>query len=179
MGRPLMHDEVEVRLGTRDPELGGVLERVRCGVVPDAPANLVLDSWALVLAEIVVRRFSRHSASVRDMVPGGLPMLRVARVVAFIEANIEQDLRLEALAAVAELSPFHFARRFKETVGVSPHAYVLAQRIGRARSMLRDTKVGLSELAVACGFSSQAHLTTAFRHRLGTTPQAYRIAMAF
>jgi AraC family transcriptional regulator len=72
------------------------------------------------------------------------------------------------------MSVYHFARRFKETVGESPHAYVLSRRLARAQHMLRRRDSSLVDVAAACGFSSQAHLTTAFRNAFGATPNTYR-----
>ncbi len=96
-------------------------------------------------------------------------------MIDYIEAGLDQDLDLASLANVAAMSLYHFARRFKETVGMSPHAYVLSRRIRRAQAMLGDRRGGNLEcVAAACGFSSQAHLSTAFRHRFGITPSAYR-----
>ena len=92
----------------------------------------------------------------------------------YIEAGIDQDLRLSSLAGVAAMSVYHFARSFKETVGVSPHAYVLSRRIVRARAMLGRSESSLADVALACGFSSQAHLTTAFRRGVGLTPARFR-----
>ena len=68
------------------------------------------------------------------------------------------------------MSVFHFAKRFRETVGVSPHAYVLHRRVRRAGQMLRRDRSSLAEIAAACGFASQAHFTTAFRRDVGITP---------
>jgi AraC family transcriptional regulator len=105
---------------------------------------------------------------------GKIPGRAVARVVDYIEASIDQDLRLATLASVAGMSTYHFARRFKETVSMSPHAYVLARRVRRAQELLQLGAINLVDVAAACGFSSQAHLTSAFQGRLGITPGRYR-----
>jgi len=98
-------------------------------------------------------------------------------VVDYIEGSIDEDLRLCQLANVAAMSVYHFARRFRETVGVSPHAYVLSRRLDRARGMLRHREITLAQVAAACGFSSQAHLTTTFLNAFGVTPGKYRRAL--
>ena len=98
----------------------------------------------------------------------------LAHVIDCVEARVDQDLRLASLASVAAMSVYHFARRFKETVGMSPHAYVLSRRLDRAQQMLRRRDRSLADIAVACGFSSQAHFTTAFRSAFGATPDKYR-----
>ena len=120
----------------RDAGLCGAAQSIQSGLRSIEPTNLILDSWALVLAEILVRRFSSHAERPVRGAPGRIPARGVAHVIDFVEAGIGEDLRLESLADVAAMSPYHFARRFKETVGVSPHAYVLARRVRRAGEML-------------------------------------------
>src|SRR5262249_16458164 len=138
------------------------------------PTHLILDSWALILAEILMRRFSSHAEVSARRSFGHIPCRGLAHVVDFVEGNLDQDLDLSSLASVAAMSVYHFAHRFKETVGVSPHAYVLTRRISRARGMLEHGESRLADVAAACGFSSQAHLTMAFRRVVGVTPGAYR-----
>jgi AraC family transcriptional regulator len=173
-GREFRHDHVEIPLATRHAALARAMRVLKAGFQDAMPSDLVLDSWALILADTVVRNLSYHARRHSGERLGKLPARGMALVVSFVEANIDQDLRLEALAGIAGMSTYHFARRFKETTGVSPHAYVLLRRIRRAESLLLDPAVSLAEIAAACGFSSQAHFTTAFRLRLGTTPHAYR-----
>jgi AraC family transcriptional regulator len=94
----------------------------------------------------------------------------LAHVVDFVEGNLDRDLDLPSLASLAAMSVYHFAHRFKETVGVSPHAYLLTRRISRARGMLEHGENRLADVAAACGLSSQAHFTMAFRRVVGVTP---------
>src|SRR5262249_33585994 len=138
------------------------------------PTQLILDSWALILSEILVRNFSSKAEQCGRLSFGTLPSRGLAHVVDFIEANIDQDLPLASLAHVAAMSVYHFARRFKETVGVSPHAYILTRRVRRAQRMLEQAKGRLADVAAACGFSNQAHFTTTFQRGVGVTPGAYR-----
>lgn len=98
----------------------------------------------------------------------------LARVQEYIEANLASDIALSELAEVAGLPIDSFARRFRTTTGLAPYAYVIERRIRHAETLLRTTERGIAEIALALGFSSQSHLTTSFRRRLGTTPRAYR-----
>ena len=100
----------------------------------------------------------------------------IANVVDFIDANIDQSLELQLLAKVSAMSVFHFARRFKAAVGLSPHRYVMRRRVHRACQMLQCGRTRLADLALTLGFSSQAHFTTAFRREFGVTPGEYRRA---
>lgn len=172
--RDLMHTELSIPMGTRDARLCGAMTSIETGLLEFEPTNLILDSWALILSDILLRRFSRHANGPARATFGKMPPPKIARVVDYIEANIDQDLDLAALAGVASMSVYHFARRFKDTLGVSPHAYVVSRRVRRAESLLRRRNLEIVQVAAACGFSSQAHLTTTFLNSLGTTPGRYR-----
>lgn len=173
-GRELSHDHLRMPADVSDAELGRRLDRLRHRASVIEPTNLLLDSWALILAETFLRRLSSHGERSGQGPFGKLPARGVARVVDYIEDGIDQDLRLSSLAAVAGMSVYHFARRFQETVGISPYSYVLVRRIERARALLRHSDERLVDIALACGFSSQSHLTTVFRKCLGVTPGEYR-----
>ncbi len=99
---------------------------------------------------------------------------RFRLVTDYIEDHLEQRISLEDLASLAGVSLFHFARGFKDAIGVSPHAYVTGRRVARARRLLSDPGLSLAEVAARCGFSSQSHFTTIFRKTTGVTPARYR-----
>jgi AraC family transcriptional regulator len=80
------------------------------------------------------------------------------------------------MANVANLSRFHFARAFKKSVGEPPYAYVLRQRIERAKILLKTTKMQVNEVAVATGFKTASHFVRAFQHAVGSSPGAFRRA---
>jgi len=98
----------------------------------------------------------------------------LARVRAFIEAHIADDIGLAEMADAAELSLFHFARCFKRETGLAPHRYLMGRRVELAKEMIAATDLGLGEIAFACGFAGQSHFTTAFARLAGITPGAYR-----
>lgn len=90
-----------------------------------------------------------------------------------IHQHLEQKLTLESLAELVHLSPFHFARMFKQSFGDSPANYIIRQRIERAKALLKSDQP-LSQLAVQCGFSHQSHLSNYFKKQTGVTPANYR-----
>jgi len=177
--RELRHEQIWVPPGTRDPNLCQAMQGIRRSCLSTiAPTNLLLDSWSLVLSEVLLRRFSSYAGRYGRMSFGKIPGRGIALAVDYIEANLDQDLRLISLAKISGMSTYHFARRFKETVRVSPHAYIVARRILRAQDMLKRDSRSLADVATACGFASQAHFTTAFQRNLGVTPGRYRRAVA-
>jgi AraC-like DNA-binding protein len=96
------------------------------------------------------------------------------RVIDFIEDHLEESLPVQRLADVAELSPFHFCRAFRNDTGEAPHGFVLRRRLERAERMVRDGNEALAAVALACGFSSQSRMTEAFVTAFGITPGAMR-----
>jgi AraC family transcriptional regulator len=106
-----------------------------------------------------------------------LPGRRLAQVVDYIENNLNEQLSLVALARIAQMSSFHFSRQFRSSTGLTPHQYVMQRRIDRARQQLRDPRLSIADVAFACGFATQAHLTSVFRTLVGFTPKAYRTAL--
>lgn len=96
-------------------------------------------------------------------------------VIEYIHKNLEEDLHLEQLAAIANLSSFYFLKLFHKTVGKSPHHYILEARIERASQLLQKTSLPVGEIGQRCGFSTPSHFTSAFRQLTGKTPRAYRL----
>ncbi|PSB59370.1 helix-turn-helix transcriptional regulator [Chamaesiphon polymorphus] len=86
----------------------------------------------------------------------------------------ERELSLTELAKVINLSPTYFASTFKQATGISPHQYVIQQRVERAKSMLSKTDLTIADIALQVGFSSQSHLTQQFKRLTGITPKQIR-----
>jgi len=107
---------------------------------------------------------------------GKLNAFQLRSVVDFVDAHISADVSLVSLAQQAHVSPFHFARLFRRTLGVTPHQFVMQLRVLRALSLMKARTLSLAQIAVECGFHDQPHLTKAFRKLLGTTPGAHPLA---
>jgi AraC family transcriptional regulator len=103
---------------------------------------------------------------------GGLPAVAKRRVLELIDAALDARLTIEMLATEAGLSPAHFARAFKESMGRAPHQYLLALRLERARRLVETTHATLSDIAQRTGFADQAHFTRLFKRAFGATPGA-------
>jgi AraC family transcriptional regulator len=92
----------------------------------------------------------------------------------YINEYLGQDIKLTDLAALVDMSQFHFSHRFKQAIGVSPYQYLLQQRVERAKQLLKQTERSIVDIALECGFSSHSHLSKQFRQLTGITPKAYR-----
>jgi AraC family transcriptional regulator len=99
---------------------------------------------------------------------------QLQRVIDYIHTRLDQDLSLTQLAEVINVSPTYFASLFKCATGISPHQYVLQQRVERAKMMLAKTDLAIADIALQVGFSSQSHLTQQFKRFTGMTPRQAR-----
>jgi len=104
----------------------------------------------------------------------GLPDYELRRLNDFIEANLEDEITLAAMASACGIGTRSFVRAFAATTGKSPYQYVIAARVERAKRLIEQDQEGLAEIALRCGFSHQEHLTRAFRRLTGQTPGRYR-----
>jgi AraC family transcriptional regulator len=130
------------------------------------------------LANVLVVHLIRHLSAPRRTVhgrDGALPRGRLHAVVEYIEEHLDAGPTLEQIAAVAHLSPYHFARQFKAATGLPPHQYVIARRVERAKQQLQaGTDRSLAEVAADAGFSDQSVFCRHFKRLVGVTPGQFR-----
>jgi AraC-like DNA-binding protein len=138
-------------------------------------SRLYAESLATALAIHFLRRYATCSAPVLA-VPNELSPAKLRRTLAYIQAHLEDVLPLATLAAVAQMSPNHFAALFKRATGRTPHQYVLACRIVRAKQLLAETDAPLSAIGPQVGWTDQSYFTALFRKHVTMTPKAYRAA---
>ena len=105
---------------------------------------------------------------------GKLTSFQLRRVVDFIRSQLDTDVSLIALAECARISPFHFARLFRATLGLPPHQFVLRLRLQRATRLITAGQLTLAQIAIECGFHDQPHFTRAFQRVFRMTPAKYR-----
>lgn len=135
---------------------------------------LFADSALSTLAVALLRRAEQSSGEGATARLVASAPRRLRRTADYVEANLDGDLSISALAGVAAMSPFHFARAFREAFDASPHRYVMRRRLARAAELLAATRLQVTEIAMACGFASADHLATSFRRQHGLTPSEYR-----
>ena len=157
-----------------DPLLRHIGDSVEVDVRHQRPSDpRYLESLAAVLAMHVARHYAVPVAAGGSA--GGMAPHKLQRVREFIAEHLGEPITVEQLSRVAHLSPFHFARMFKQSTGQSPHLHVLMQRIERARQLLAGTETALGEVAAEVGFRTQGHFTGVFHRYTGCTPRAFRL----
>jgi AraC-like DNA-binding protein len=105
---------------------------------------------------------------------GGLAPRVLRRIREHIDDNIDQRISVELLAGLANLSVCYFVRAFKKSMGITPHDYLIRQRVERTKQLLSGTDMRLSEIALAAGFADQSHCARRFREHVGMSPRDYR-----
>ena len=105
---------------------------------------------------------------------GGLPPRLTGRIREYIDSHLSENISLDAMAKMAGLSVFHFARTFRQSFGMPLHSYLLRRRIEHAHRLLQQTELALSEIALSTGFSDHSHFAKHFRRLTGMTPSAVR-----
>jgi AraC family transcriptional regulator len=135
--------------------------------------KLYAESLVSTLAVHLLRHYSTDSL-VDDIQFGGLPPHKLRRATDFIEANLDQDLELAEIAQAVELSPYHFARSYKQTTGFTPIQFLMQRRIEHAKRLLAESDAPIVEVGLSAGFKNQSHFTTLFRKFTALTPKAYR-----
>ena len=128
------------------------------------------------LATALVAHLLRTRAEVLPWTPrrAALSRPRLDRVLEYIAEHLSRNLSLRALAALVEMDVFGFVRAFKQSTGVPPHRFVLRARVERAKALLRDGRLSISDVALATGFATPSHFATTFRRLTSATPRAFR-----
>jgi AraC family transcriptional regulator len=131
-----------------------------------------LESVAMVLARHVLTTYTSSPWPTRES--GGLPRYKLRHAVQFIRENIHKDISFHDIAAHLKMSAFHFARMFRHATGDSPHQYIVRCRVNRAKELLTETKLPITDVAFEVGYKTQSHFTTCFGRLVGVTPAAFR-----
>lgn len=124
------------------------------------------------LTAYLARHYCGWPAKIREL-KGGMPGHRLRHAIEYIEANLTGDLRLEEMATNVQMSPYTFARLFRQSTGLSPHQYLLRARIKEAKRLLRDGKSTIADISLELGFSDQSHFTRVFHKITGVTPRRF------
>ena len=166
--------ELATRLGVQSADVEQIglalLRELRSGGLG---GRILADSLATLLAVHLLREHTAHPqrvAPARDALTGA----PLKRVMEYIEEHLADDLSLAAVAAVANISPYHFTRLFRTATGLAPHQYIIQRRVDRARLLLTATEWTLTAIAREVGFANGSHLALHFKRRTGLTPRAYR-----
>jgi RpiB/LacA/LacB family sugar-phosphate isomerase len=154
------------------------LYSVQHGVQDDNMNLLVLEARVLTdrLASQLTDAFL-NASHIRREPAFGIPPGRLAGIVEFIRSNLDRRVHVSELSELAGMSQWHFSKLFKLSTGLSPHRYMLHERINRSKELLRQGRAKIVDIALEVGFENQAHFTTVFGNLVGMTPRQFQQSM--
>jgi AraC-like DNA-binding protein len=158
----------------RDPALDKLGQALAVSQAGDAALGKVFtDSVSLaIVSRLVARHFTAKTTLSREVT--ALSQWRMNRVIEYVEAHLAESIGLADIAKSAGLTRMHFAAQFRSATGLRPHEYLLRRRIEHAKHLLRTCGQSVIDVALSCGFRSQAHFTTVFKRFVGETPHCWR-----
>ncbi|WP_299044846.1 AraC family transcriptional regulator [uncultured Tateyamaria sp.] len=164
--------DLEPRFGWHNPRIAHlILLHFEAMMQNDLDTNIESETLGLMVASEVLRTFSKQKRTQTDH---ELSQRDLKTITDFVEGNLESNIDLSMMASVLKQDVFRFSKAFKAATGASPHQFVIGRRLHRATEYLMTSDMPLSEVAYACGFSSQAHMTSTFTKQLGETPGGIR-----
>ena len=141
--------------------------------VENAVSKLYVEHLVDAICLHLLRQHSAFPIS-REIHRGGLTPSQLKRVTQYMDAHLGEDIRLQTLADLVGRSRFHFCRAFRNATGLTPHQKLLQLRIKRARELLTDPALSVTEIGVTVGYQTSSSFAQAFRSVVGEPPSSYR-----
>lgn len=139
----------------------------------DLGSDVMLESFARVFLTKLIQKYGIERED--DLAfSKSFTSAHYKNVMNLVSKNFGNNITLEDMASEAAISPYHFSRLFKQTIGLSPHKFLMAYRIEQSQKMLLDKDKPMIEIAHLCGFSDQAHFSRVFKQIQGVTPKKWR-----
>lgn len=166
------HGTSPIAVSMQTPRAMALARRLAAATRADHADMLERESLALALLQEVPRSRDHQCRGVgRAHEPAWLALAR-----AQLDDTLGGTLSIREIAHTAGVHPVHLARVFRQRMGESPASYHRRRRLEHAAALMRDTRRSLADIAIACGFVDQAHLSAAFRRTFGASPRTYRKA---
>ena len=167
--------EILPRVAFEDPTAASLLEILSRESVQDSPsARLFVEQAIDLLCTRLVLGHSSIGALPQPENRRGLTDWQVKRVTSFMRDNLDRQIGLDDLAGLVNLSRFHFCTAFRRATGHTPHQWLTTQRINRARELLVDPKLSVTDIAIAVGYETPSAFAASFRKVTGTSPSHFR-----
>lgn len=166
--------EIRNRFQVRDPQLENIAWALKAEMESGYPCGRIyVDSLAVSVAARLLR-FHSTSLVEPDVKNRCLSDRKFRQVLEYIEANLDRNISLADIAGVAGLSVSHFKSLFRESAGVPAHQYLIRRRVERAKNLIAEDKMPISQVAFEAGFAHQSHLARHMRRLLGVSPKGLR-----
>jgi AraC family transcriptional regulator len=172
-------DQIKIipKWGIRDPQILHIGLALKAEIEAGClSGRLYGESLGLALAAHILKRYSTSKKAIPQPT-GELSKRQLQQVIDYINANLDAKITLTEIASFLGMSPYYFARLFKQSTGLPPHQYLIQRRIEYAKFLLTQSQLPLVEIALRIGSSTQSNFTTLFRKHVGISPKAYREAI--
>jgi AraC family transcriptional regulator len=166
--------EIRENFGAPDPQLVSLGKQLLAGLELDGMVgHMHVESLTIQVATHLLTHY-RATPQLRPKCVPRLSQRKLQRALEYIDSNLREDISLADVAATLSMSRGHFAHAFRQTIGLPPHRFVLARRIERAKSLLLETDLPITEIAHRIGCASHSHFSVLFHRATGQTPRDYR-----
>lgn len=170
-------DRVEISLAL-NPKIDSLIWQISLSltnVIQTAPQNSAFyaDAIATALAAHLLKFYTTRQHELREYGDGMSPT-KLKQAIDYINEYLGEDLSLAEIAARVDMSQYYFCRLFKQSVGMTPHKYLMQQRVERSKSLLQQRELSIVDIASACGFANPSHFAKCFRQYTGISPQQFR-----
>jgi AraC family transcriptional regulator len=158
----------------RDPLIQGILLSLQEELNSNIQANnLYVEQLTTTLVIHLLKKYCVKKPPIRTY-GDGLPKYKLRKTLEYIHLHLNQDIKLADLAGSVGMSQYYFVRLFKQSMGIAPYQYVIQQRVEKAKQLLKQGRVTITDIALQCGFANQSHFTKHFRQLTGVTPKVYQ-----
>jgi AraC family transcriptional regulator len=172
-------DRVELKLTLQQPDLLiwqiGLTLKNALETNPDRSC-FYAESMATALAAHLLQFYATRKQILRKN-SDGLPKSKLDLATEYINTYLDRDISLTALAVELDLSQYYFCKLFKQSIGMTPHAYLIQQRLERAKQLLKYSKGTMLDIALQCGFANPSHFAKYFRQKFGVSPKEFRMML--
>jgi AraC family transcriptional regulator len=166
--------EITPQFGIVDPLIRSLGMALDAELATEYPSPRVYgETLAMALAAHIFAKYAKPVF--RDMRSLSLNRSQLRRSIEFINDNLDKDLPLSEIAAVANMSKYHFAKSFRQVMGIAPHQYLVKLRVEKARKLLTENTMSVEEVANRVGYSDKGHFAAQFLKIVGITPNRYRM----
>ncbi len=169
-------DRVEVQLAIQqpDPLIWQIVHALGSVLKTDADnSRFYAESMAAALAAHILQHYATRKLVLR-VHEDGLPQYKLKQALNYINEHFRENLSLAELSAELGISQYYFCRLFKQSTGITPHAYLIQQRVERSKQMLKQKDQSINQITIECGFANPSHFARCFRQHTGISPKQFR-----
>jgi AraC family transcriptional regulator len=170
-------EQIELNLVTQktDPLVCQIILALQKVLETDATNScFYAESMATALVAHCLRNYSTRKHVLQEY-DDGLPKYKLKQAFEYMNAHLSENVSLASVSEELEISQFHFCRLFKQSTGMTPHAYLIQQRVERAKQLLKRKEGTVLDIAIECGFANPSHFAKHFRRHTGVSPKQFRM----